>query len=475
MRSSNLAILPVPVARVVRRDEREFLPAALEVIETPASPVGRAIGGLIILFFLLALAWAVIGRVEIVATAPGAIVPSGRTKVIQPLEIGIVRAINAHDGQRVRAGEVLVELDPTASAAERDRLKSELVMARLDIARLTAILSDAPDPAGQLVAPPGATPAQISLARQLIVSQVAGYRAKLAELDRQQAEHRANRAAVAATVDKLSALLPVLRQRLEMRETLYNRKLGSKLNYLAEQEPVIESERELVVQNDRLAEAEAALLAIAEQRHQAEAEFRRSHLAELVEEEEKAEDLGQDLVKAEQRLQLQTLTAPVDGVVQQLAIHTLGGVVTPAEALMAVVPADSPLEIEATVSNQDIGFVHAGQKAAIKIDTFNFTRYGLRHGEVLSVSLDAVGADAAAETGTAPGGMAAAQPRSTGGRLAYTARISLDRTTMQTEGGLVDLRPGMAVTVEIDTGTRRVIDYLLSPLLRYSQESLRER
>ena len=174
-------------------------------------------------------------------------------------------------------------------------------------------------------------------------------------------------------------------------------------------------------------------------------------------------------------MQLQTLTAPVDGVVQQLAIHTLGGVVTPAEALIKVVPADSPLEIEATLSNQDIGFVHAGQKAAIKIDTFDFTRYGRRHGEVLSVSLDAVGAEpTASEARSAQdGSIAAAQPRS--GGLTYTARISLDRTTMQTESGPVDLRPGMAVTVEIDTGTRRIIDYLLSPLRRYTQESLRER
>jgi hemolysin D len=141
---------------------------------------------------------------------------------------------------------------------------------------------------------------------------------------------------------------------------------------------------------------------------------------------------------------------------------------------MAVVPAESPLEIEATVSNQDIGFVHAGQKAAIKIDTFSFTRYGLLHGEILSVSLDAV--SRTPEMGTGRGvGAAAVQPQSTGGGLAYTARISLDRTTMQTENGLIDARPGMAVTVEIDTGTRQVIDYLLTPLLRYTQESLRER
>jgi hemolysin D len=456
-----------------RRDELEFLPAALEIIETPASPVGRAIGGSIILFFVLALAWATIGHVELVATAPGEIVQSGRTKVIQPLEIGVVRAIHVHDGQSVRAGEVLVELDPTTNAAERDRLESALMVARLDIARLSATLSDA-NPAAQLIAPPGATPAQIELARQLMASQVAEHAAKLAELDRQQAQQDANRAAVAATVDKLMALLPIQQERLEMRKTLYNRQLDSKLTYLTEQQQMIEGERELVVQKKRLTEAEAALLAIGEQRRQAEAEFRRSRLGELAQAEEKADDLAQELVKAEQRTRLQTLTAPVDGVVQQLAIHTVGGVVTPAEPLMAVVPAESPLEIEASVSNQDVGFVHGGQKAAIKIDTFDFTRYGLLHGEVLSVSRDAVNAESPQQTTPRAASIAPTQSRSESG-AAYTARISLDRAAIQIDGKMVDLRPGMAATVEINTGTKRVIDYLLSPLLRYGQESLRER
>src|SRR5262252_5242249 len=137
MKSSESAVGPVlPVERRRwRRDELEFLPAALEIIETPASPAGRAIGGVIILFFVLAVAWATIGHVEIVATAPGEIVPSGRTKTVQPLEIGVVRAIHVHDGQAVTSGQVLVELDPTANAAERNRLAGDLLVARLDIAR----------------------------------------------------------------------------------------------------------------------------------------------------------------------------------------------------------------------------------------------------------------------------------------------------------------------------------------------------
>ncbi|HEY4166469.1 MAG TPA: HlyD family type I secretion periplasmic adaptor subunit [Reyranella sp.] len=469
MKSSELAAVS-PRVRTARRrrEELDFLPAALEILETPASPVGRAIGGVIILFFILALAWSVIGRVEIIASASGRIVPSGRTKVIQPLEIGVVRAIPVHDGQSVTAGQVLVELDPTAGKAERTRLADELVIARLDIARLTAILSDAPDPAAQVVVPQGATPARLALGRALAASQVSEYRAKLAGLDRLAAKHAANRAAVAATVDKLSALLPILRERAEMRRTLYNRQIGSKLTYLGEQQQLIESERELTVQKSRLIEAEAALQETTEQRHQAEAENRRLRLAELAQAQAKSDDLAQDLVKAEQRTKLLTLTAPVDGVVQQLAIHTVGGVVTPAQALMAVVPADSQLEIEATVPNHDVGFVHAGQTASIKIDSFDFTRYGLLHGTVLSLSLDTVGGGPGQDQAA---GRATDDPRP----LAYTARLSLDRVSMATEEGSVALRPGMAVTVEINTGTRRVIDYLLSPLTRYRQDSLRER
>jgi hemolysin D len=309
----------------------------------------------------------------------------------------------------------------------------------------------------------------------VLTSQLAEHAAKLAELDRQQAQQDANRAAVAATVDKLSALLPILRQRLEMRKTLYDRQLDSKLIYLAEQQQVVESEREIVVQKDRLTEAGAALAAISEQRRQAEAEFRRSLLADLAQAQEKADNLAQELVKAEQRTRLQTLTSPVDGIVQQLAVHTVGGVVNPAQIVMAVVPVQSPLEIEALVANQDVGFVHAGQKAAIKIDTFDFTRYGLLHGEVLSVSRDAVNAESSAPDPAATGvaATAAPQPRSKGS--GYTARISLDRAAIPIDGKLAGLRPGMAVIVEINTGTRRVIEYLLSPLLRYGQESLRER
>src|SRR6266853_4155059 len=152
-------------------------------------------------------------------------------------------------------------------------------------------------------------------------------------------------------------------------------------------------QQELLVQKSHIHEAESAVMALSETRLQTIAEYRRTRFDELAKAEQKAAGFAQDVIKAEQRTKLLALTAPVDGMVQQLAVHTVGGVVTPAQALLAVVPKDSHLEIEAMVSNRDIGFVHAGQDAEIKVDTFNFTRYGLLHGQVASVSQDAITRD----------------------------------------------------------------------------------
>ena len=186
--------------------------------------------------------------------------------------------------------------------------------------------------------------------------------------------------------------------------------------------------------------------------------------------------LTQDLIKAQQRTKLQQLTSPVDGIVQQIAVHTIGGVVTPAQSLLVIVPNDSRLEIEAMISNRDIGFVRPGQGAEVKVDTFNFTRYGLLHGQVVSVSQDAIVRDKPQERATAAAlgtGHETSEP--VGQELNYSARIALDDTRMQVEDRMVNLSPGMAVTVEIKTGSRTILGYLLSPLRRYRQEALRER
>jgi hemolysin D len=220
----------------------------------------------------------------------------------------------------------------------------------------------------------------------------------------------------------------------------------------------------------------AAKQSLEYQREQARAEYAQGVTADLAEAEQKVAQLSEDLVKAEKRMQDQVLRAPIDGTVQQLAIHTVGGVVTPAQTLMAIVPADSRLEIEAMVLNRDIGFVEPGQSAEIKIDTFNFTRYGLLYGKVLDLSHDAIVREKpGGKTGASPASALADTSEPQGQELLYFARVALDQNWMQIENKRVNLEAGMAVTVEIKTGTRRIIEYVLSPLLRYRQESLRER
>jgi hemolysin D len=469
-------VVPFRNAQERRGEELAFLPAALEIVETPPSPIGRKIGLTIILLFCAALLWAWWGTIDIVASATGKIMPSGRTKVIQPFETGVVRSIRVQDGQAVKAGDVLIELDPTVNAAERDHLRNDLLAEQLNIARLRAALGGGDDPVSDFAPPTDADSSLVSSQRQLLVNQVTEHRAKIAALSRQQAQKEAEQATTAATIRKLETLIPIIQPRVDIRKMLMDKELGSKLTYYEVLQLLVEQQEELTVQKSHLREADAAVAAIAETRGQAAAEFRRTLSDELVKAEQKANGLAQDLIKAEQKTKLQLLTTPVDGVVQQLAIHTVGGVVTPAQSLLVVVPSDSRLEIEAMVSNRDIGFVQPGHEAEIKIDTFNFTRYGLLHGRVLSVSQDAIIRERQQDRSNDRGlGTQNDTSEPKGQELNYSARISLNRTKMLIDDRMVNLSPGMAVTVEIKTGSRMILSYLLSPLLRYQQESMRER
>jgi hemolysin D len=456
-------------------DELAFLPAALEIVETPPSPAGLAVGGTIIAIFCLALVWAGFGKVDIVATAQGKIVSSGRTKIVQPFETGVIRAIHVQDGQQVKAGDTLIELDSTINVADRDHLGVDLMTARLGAARLRAALAEGDDPLADFNPPEGSSPDLVATQQRFLLDQTVEHRARIAALGDQMRQKAAERDTIAANIEKLGAIIPIAQQKADIRKAMYDHQTSSKIVYLEDLATLINQQKELEVQKSKLHEAEAALAAIIQTHAQTEAEYRRTLYGELVEAERKAAGLARDVDKANEKTRLQVLTAPIDGVVQQLEVHTVGGVVTPAQALLAVAPSDSPIEVKAMVSNHDIGFVQAGQRAEIKVDTFNFTRYGLLHGKVVSVSQDSIVREKPRDKsrGTLGGDESSSEPPDQ--ELSYAARISLDRTQMRVDDNLVNLIPGMAVTAEIKTGTRRIISYLFSPLLRYGHDSLRER
>jgi hemolysin D len=457
-----------------RGPEIEFLPAALEIIERPVSPMPRVVAGLMVGFFAVAFTWSWFGSVDIIATAPGKIIPSGRAKVIQPFEIGTIKAIHVDEGQHVVAGDLLIELDPTTNQADRDRFASDLMRAEVEAARLEAQLARIQgDPFARFT---GVEPALIKIARDQMAAQAAEQQAKLAAIDRQLAEKRADNSSVKATIAKLEASLPLLQKRADIRHEIMSSGYGNKIADLEAQQSVVEQKSELIVQRHHLDQTAEAVEALVSQRVQTEAEYRRTVLSDLTKAETQAAQLRQELRKATGKTELQRLTAPVDGTVQQLAVHTIGGVVTPAEQLMVIVPSNVKLEVEAIVENKDIGFVEKGQSAEIKIETFNFTRYGLLHGEVMRVSHDAVPMDrpATSAPGSTQSSVASAQTQAPE-RLAYVARISLDKATMHVGSKDIPLEPGEAVTVEIKTGQRRVLDFLLSPLQSYQHDGLRER
>ena len=474
-RSTSAQVIALPRTVTRRRVEAEFLPAALEIIETPASPVGRAIAGTIILFLAAAILWASLGHVDIIATTQGRIIPTGRSKLIQPFEVGVVRAIKVADGEAVHAGDVLVELDPTSDASDETRLGFSLAQDRLDMARLRALLGGDSIP----FAPPHeADPRMSAMARRQMEEQAAEQAAKVEGLNRQIAQKKAEGREVTAAIEKLEASLPLIGEQRDIRQALLGNQYGSRLTYLQLQQQVVEAEHELDGQRQRREESVEALAALERQRAGTEAEYRKGLLTDLAKAEVQASEHAEEVHKAALKRQLRTLRAPVEGTVQQLAVHTLGGVVTPAQQLMVIVPKGATLEIEAQLANKDVGFVHKGQEVEIKVEAFTFTRYGLLHGAVTSLSQDAVAPQDPNQDqhGSRQEDADVNDERERQAKQpSYVAHVSLPVTAIQTEDSLATLEAGMAVTAEIRTGRRSVISYLLSPLSRFRQEGLRER
>ena len=309
--------------------------------------------------------------------------------MVQPFETGVVRAIRVQDGQSVKAGDVLIELDPTVNAAERDHLTTISSPSGLT-SRGCAPRSRAPRPCRRFVAPADADPVLVSTQRQLLANQVSEHRAKIASLSRQQAQKEAEHETIghhpqAGSADPRDPAARRYPQNADGEGDRLEAHLRRDPQFLAQQQ------EELNVQMSHQHEAEAAVAAIRETRAKAVAEYSKGLSDDLAKSEQKVNGPAQDLIKAQQKTRLQQLTSPVDGVGQQLAVHTVGGVVTPAQSLLVIAPDDNALEIEAMVSTATSASSQAEDKPPkIKIDTFNFTRYGLLHGEVVSVSQDAI-------------------------------------------------------------------------------------
>lgn len=433
----------------------QFSTAALAVQAQPPGLTVRMVSLAICTMTGIALLFASVARMDVVVSVQGKVIPSGKSKVVQSLESGVVRRIAVRDGQPVKSGEVLVELDSTSTQADQQRLQREVWESEADVLRARALL------AGQdrlSVAATQPIPAEIVLNQNaLLQSRWQEQRAKLAALDADIARRHADTEAIASNLGQLGNSVPLIAQKNAMREDLARTGHVARAAVLESQLELLNARKERTVQADRLKESRASHQAAVEQRAQAVAEFRARASTDLVEATKRRDAASQELIKAQQRRELQTLRSPIDGTVQQLAVTTVGGVVTAAQPLLTIVPDNSALEIEAQVMNRDAGHVRPGQRVINKIETFDFTRYGYIEGEVQWVGTDAV------------------QDQKLG--LVYPVRIRLEKlqTPNAVRGHTGAVSAGMNVTSDIRTDERRLIEYLLAPMLRYKQEAMRER
>jgi hemolysin D len=437
----------------LNKSELEFLPAALEIVETPPSPIGRTIVWLLISIFTIAVIWACIGHLDEVAVAQGKVIPSGYTKTIQAEDKGVVKKINVKDGSKVQQGDLLIELDTTFTAADLARLIKEQAYYQLEIKRLTA------EQLGQAfkIDPTSASdPQDAQYQLQLYRSRIAEYQAKVAAARQAISQAQAAIEIAQATKEKYAMQLEIAADQETRMRGLVEQGAVSQFQYQAYREKRITLQQDMAAQTTEIVKTQHSLLQSMETLNNITSERDRDIMTKLVEDRRQLQAIEEELKKAKEKHRLSTITAPITGTVHQLAIHTLGAVVTPAQVLMLIVPENSKMEIEAWVANKDIGFIYNGQDAEVKVETFNFQKYGTLEGKLVEISSDAV------------------EDKEKG--LVYRAIVQTNQDHFALANNRkVYLTPGMAVTAEIKTRQKRIIEYFLDPFIKYRSEGLRER
>lgn len=433
--------------------EHQFMPAVLEITETPPNPLGRIVMYVIMAVFAVFILLACFTHIDIIAVAPGKIISSGKIKLIQPLKSGVVVEIYVRDGQLVKKDAPLVKVKFEDSESNRLRLEQEYLFAASDVARYTALLED--DPMAAFVPPKGLSDELLAKNKRLLQTEFDKLKTQLQLIDEQVLQAQAEKATVQAEIKRIDRVLPNIRERVRAQEILYKEKLVAKMVFLEWQEQLMNAEESLAINQRKMEEVDTKLQLLSTHKTQEKNTFRNDMMYKLQETSNREELLRKELANAVWVEGLTDIKAPEDGIIQELEIHTIGGIVTPAQTLMKLVPANAKLEVDAMILNKDVGFVREEQDATIKIDSFPYTKYGTIDGKILTLSKDAIETEKLG--------------------LVYNARLSMGKDTIYADGKDVKLSAGMAVTVEIKTGKRRMIEYILAPFVRYSSEAMRER
>jgi hemolysin D len=466
--------------------DREFLPADLEILETPPSPVRMALILIIAALVVTALVWSWLGRLDIIAVAQGKIQPTGRVKVIQPLETGKIAAIKVDNGRHVAAGDVLVEFDPGDARAEEaeaqgsyDAYRAEAVRRR--VAQESAMLAAKPRrfESHPLIGWDADVPNNVRERedrvldgdwRQLAVT-VSGFDAQI-----KQKEIERDRAI--ETMAAQTNLIATLQERVDMRSSLVHSGSGARSAVIDAKETLQYHMTQLAMQKGQRDAADANIGVLQFDREKAVSNFIAENAQKLSEAQRQADDWREKLVKAKLKSARTSLASPIDGTVYGLSVNTIGQVVGGGDELMRIVPEGATLEIESYLANRDVGFVKPGQTAVVKIESFPFTRYGTLNAKVTRVSSDAI-PEPEAEQRESDAARLNREKTFGGGQrtqnLVFPVTLTPAQIEMNIDGQTVALTPGMAVSVEIATGNRRILEYIFSPLVETASQAMKER
>lgn len=427
-------------------DRHEFKPLLVEIEERPLNPLGRAVFWIVIAAILFTGLWMFFGEVDVVVTARGKVIPFGEVKTIQPLNAGVVRGILIQPGDYVSQGQVLMEIDPSDVDPELASMQADHKQAKLEIERINALLENRPfavdsehyDAEVLRVQLEICTSEKERLNRQVQVKQEG-----LAQLEERLAAER-------KIAEQAGYMYKILAEKFARLQKV--KEIISRDEYEGTEGEAKRYRTELNASQHRIAEAIALKKQIGQEISYIKEEFRNRLLAELAEKKQRHLYLQARIEKAEFISTRQQITAPVDGYISQLLFHTIGGVVTPAEKLAHIVPANSPLLIKSFLLNKDAGFVAKDMAASIKIDTFNFQKYGTIAGKVIQVSKDSI------------------EDEQLG--LVYETYISPEKNTLVVDGVETPISAGMSVTSEVKVGKRRIIEFFLYPLIKYLDEGV---
>jgi hemolysin D len=462
--------------------DMEFHPADIEILDTPPSPVRM---GMIVAICALAtavLAWSYFGTIDIVAVAQGKFKPVGDTKVIQPLEGGKVAALRVENGQHVKAGDVLVELDPGDARADETDAAATLAAWRAEAVRRRAAI----DAARENVAPAAAIawPADIpgeNRAREdkVLDSDLAQLSSALASIEAQVAQKETDRDQLSATIKSQEALIATLRQRMDMRASLIPSGAGSKAALIDATERVQSETTALNGHIAQRAQTVAAIRVLGEDRRKTISAFIAENTQKLADAQRQADDFEQRHIKTRLKSGRLALTSPIDGVVMGLSVTTIGQVLSSGEDVAKIVPEGASLKIEAYLANKDIGFVKKGQGAVVKVDAFPFTRYGALSATVERIAFDAI-PEPDAQSAEADATKANRSGKTFGGaqrvqNLVFPVTLTPGSDHLSIDGERIPMSPGMTVEIEIATGKRRILEYVFSPLVETASKALKER